>query len=99
MTTAFPGALDTFTNPVASDLQSAPTVPHATQHANVNDAVAAIEAKVGADNSAIPTTHDYKLSAITGSYKAASTINFSGTSSGTNTGDQSTFTSVLVTGQ
>lgn len=97
MTTAFPAAQDNFSNPIASDTQLA--VPHADQHANVNDAVEALEAKVGEDGSAIPTTHDYKLSAVTGTDKAVSSLNFSGTSYGTNTGDQNLFTSVLVSGQ
>lgn len=96
MTTAFPTALDNFSNPVGSDTQLA--VPHADQHANVNDASEAIQAKVGADGSAVTTTHDYKLSGITGSEKAVSTASFSGTSIGTNTGDQALVFTGVVTG-
>ena len=44
MTTAYPGAIDTFVNPTATDPMDSGTVPHATQHANVNDAVAAMQA-------------------------------------------------------
>jgi len=47
VTTAFPGAIDNFTNPVAADPLDSVTVPHATQHANVNDAVEAIETAIG----------------------------------------------------
>lgn len=43
----YPGSLDDFTNPTASDNLSTPAVLHPTQHANVNDAVEALEAKVG----------------------------------------------------
>ena len=47
MTTAFPGAIDAFTNPVAADPLDSVTVPHASQHANINDAVEAIETAIG----------------------------------------------------
>ena len=47
MTTAFPGAIDAFTNPTASDALDSVTVPHASQHANINDAVEAIETAIG----------------------------------------------------
>ena len=47
MTTAFPGAIDAFTNPTATDALDSATVPHATQHANINDAVEAIETAIG----------------------------------------------------
>lgn len=57
----YPVSLDSFSNPVATDPMNSATVPHATQHANLNDAVEALEAKVGIDNSAVTTSHDYKL--------------------------------------
>jgi microcystin-dependent protein len=60
----YPASLDTFTNPVATDPMNAATVPHATQHANLNDAVEALEAKVGADSSAVSSSHDYKLARL-----------------------------------
>ena len=47
MTTAYPSALDTFTNPGAGDTLDSATVPHAAQHSNINDAVAAIENELG----------------------------------------------------
>jgi hypothetical protein len=37
------------------------SVPHATQHSDLNDAVEALQAKVGADSSAVTTSHDYKI--------------------------------------
>ena len=47
MTTAFPGAIAAFTTPTASDPLDSVTVPHASQHANINDAVEAIETAIG----------------------------------------------------
>jgi hypothetical protein len=44
---SFPGSLDTLANPAAGDQLSNVTTPHAAQHANVNDIVEAIEAKLG----------------------------------------------------
>lgn len=43
--TNFPTSLDTLTNPASTD--SVSTVSHSSQHANANDAVEALEAKVG----------------------------------------------------
>ena len=57
----FPTSLDALTNPVAGDLLSSVTVPHATQHANLNDAVEALEAKVGVDGSSDTSSLDYKV--------------------------------------
>jgi alpha-D-ribose 1-methylphosphonate 5-triphosphate synthase subunit PhnH len=62
MTTSFPTSLDSFTNPISSNTLASPD--HAVQHANINDAVAALEAKVGADSSAVTTSLDYKISNI-----------------------------------
>ena len=57
----FPTSLDAFTNPTASDATNSATVPHATQHSNLNDAVEALEAKVGIDGSAVTSSLDYKV--------------------------------------
>lgn len=70
MSTNFPTSLDTLTNPTSSDTLNSPD--HAAQHANANDAIEALQAKVGADSSAVTSSHDYKLSGVTGSDKAAS---------------------------
>lgn len=53
MSTNFPSALDTFTNPNGSDSLNAAAVPHAEQHANANDAIEALQAKVGINGSAV----------------------------------------------
>lgn len=68
MATNFPSSLDTLTNPTATDKVS--VVDHAAQHANANDAVEALEAKVGVNGSAVTTSHDYKLSEVTSTDKA-----------------------------
>lgn len=62
MATNFPTSLDTLTNPTSSDSLSSPS--HSSQHANVNDAVEALQAKVGADSSAVSSSHDYKIAQL-----------------------------------
>lgn len=47
MASAYPGGLDSPTNPVASDTMDSVTVPHATEHANANNAIVAIETTLG----------------------------------------------------
>jgi hypothetical protein len=59
MATNFPTSLDSLTNPQGTD--SVAAVPHAAQHANANDAIEALEAKVGANNSAVTTSLDYRI--------------------------------------
>jgi hypothetical protein len=61
MPTNFPVSLDDFTNPTPADNLNTPAVLHSTQHANINDAVEALEAKVGVDGSAVVTSLDYKV--------------------------------------
>ena len=42
--TNFPNSVDTFVNPTQFDQAGSVTVPHATQHTNLNDAMAAVQA-------------------------------------------------------
>ena len=60
MATNFPASLDDLSNPSATDSLSG----HATLHGNVNDAIEALETKVGTDGSANPNSLDYKISAL-----------------------------------
>lgn len=60
MSTNFPTSLDSLTNPLSTDTMVA--VSHSSQHSNVNDAIEALEAKIGVNSSAVTTSHDYKLS-------------------------------------
>lgn len=62
MATNFPSSLDSFTNPTAVDTLDSP--PHDTQHADANDAIEALEAKVGVDGSAVTTSHEYRINSI-----------------------------------
>lgn len=59
MSTNFPTSLDSLTNPTATDTVAG--VDHAAQHSNVNDAIEAMQAKLGVDSSAVTTSIDYKL--------------------------------------
>ena len=61
MATSFPSGLDALTNPTSSDGLNSPD--HAGQHANVNDAVEALEAKVGVNGSAVTSSLDYMVAA------------------------------------
>jgi len=58
----FPTSLDSLTNPQGTD--SVQAVSHAAQHADANDAIEALEAKVGADNSTVTTSLDYRINAL-----------------------------------
>lgn len=64
MSTNFPTSLDTLTNPASTDAMDAVGVEHDLEHANANDAIEALEAKVGVDDSAVATSHDYKIGKI-----------------------------------
>lgn len=61
MPTLFPTSLDSFTNPTSTDRLNSGTVPHALQHANTNDAIEALQAKVGINESADTNSLDYKV--------------------------------------
>lgn len=63
MAISFPATLDALTNPVGTDYQS--VVDHASQHANANDAIEALEAKLGITAST-PTAGKYLYSTGTG---------------------------------
>lgn len=71
--TDFPTSLDNFSNPSGSDFMN--IVDHAGQHSNLNDAVEALEAKVGINSSADTSSLDYKVAQNTAK------ISFDGTSS------------------
>ena len=64
MPTNFPTSLDSFTNPASTDLMNSVTVPHNEQHANANDAIEALEAKVGVTSSAVTSSHDYRIAQL-----------------------------------
>jgi hypothetical protein len=59
MATSFPTTLDQLINPSGTD--SVQLVSHSAQHINANDAIKALETKIGVDNSSVTTTLDYKV--------------------------------------
>ena len=62
MAISYPSSLDDFTNPASGDKLNSPS--HSQQHIDINNAVEALEAKVGADSSAVTTSHDYKIAQL-----------------------------------
>lgn len=72
MSSTYPTTLDSLIDPGATSKLNSPA--HSQQHINTNDALEKIEARVGATGSAVTTTHDYKLSGVTGTDKAASLL-------------------------
>lgn len=66
MASSYPTALDSFTDPSASNKLNSPS--HSAQHANINDAVEKLEAKVGINSSTVATSIDYLLKNTTGGH-------------------------------
>ena len=62
MATNYPNSIDQLVNPNGSDALSAPS--HSQQHSNANDAIEALEIKVGVDGSQDPDSLTYKVSTI-----------------------------------
>lgn len=71
MTTLFPGALDNFTDPVGTAMLGATTPKHSEHHANLNDAVEAIEAAVGITGSTDPASIEKRLTDVIDASAAA----------------------------
>lgn len=59
MVSNFPNELDVILNPNSTDELSSPS--HSQQHANANDAIRAIEEKIGVNGSTNPNSLDYKI--------------------------------------
>lgn len=62
MATNFPTSLDSLSNPLSTDKLNNPS--HSSQHANANDAIEALQTKVGVNGSAVTTTLDYKVAQV-----------------------------------
>jgi hypothetical protein len=76
MATDFPTNLDgsdTLPNPGSGDPTNAPSL--STAQTNQNDAIKALEAKVGANSSAVTSSLDYKLSHLTSSSVGLANVN------------------------
>jgi len=62
MAVNFPDTLDEFTNPSSNSSVENPS--HSQQHSDANDAIEALQAKVGVDNSTEVTSLDYRVRAL-----------------------------------
>jgi len=62
MATNFPTSLDALTNPQGTD--SVAAVPHAAQHANANDAIEALQARVGVTGSTVATSLTNRIAVL-----------------------------------
>lgn len=88
MTTNFPTSLDSFTNIPDPTLTTLETEvggrTHSEFHNDYNDAIEALEAKVGIDSSSVTSSHTYKLATLEAAFPSSSTDSqitlFSGTS-------------------
>ena len=89
MATNFPTTLDDATSIPVESTTTPLATNHVTAHQNIQDALEAVEAKIGVNSSAVTTSHDYKLSGVTGSDKAMSLT-------GSETGTNKTFTSPVI---
>ena len=75
MATNFPTSLDSLINPISTDTLDSPD--HAAQHQNINDAVEALETKVGIDNSTDTSSLDYLVRSAS---PVGAVMQFAGTS-------------------
>lgn len=74
MATTFPTSIQDLDATRGSNNDKLSTPNHVTHHTTEDDTIEALQAKVGVDGSAVTTSHDYKLSTITGSNKAVSNV-------------------------
>ena len=59
MTTSFPSTIDAFSNPTGTTLLEQPGLKHSDQHSNSNDAIEALETKLGVNFSSTQNSIDY----------------------------------------
>lgn len=79
MATTFPTALDSFQNPTSTTPTNSSSLGHAAQHININDAVEALQAKVGINSSDDVNSLDYKVRQKATIVAVPSTANSAGT--------------------
>ena len=84
MATTFPTSIQDLDATRGSNNDKLSTPNHVTHHTTEDDTIEALQAKVGVDGSAVTTSHDYKLSTITGSNKAVSNVNIKACKNATN---------------
>ena len=73
MATSFPTGLDALTNPTGASSLTSPD--HAGQHADANDAIESLQAKVGVNGSAVTSSLDYKIANIPATSITTGTLN------------------------
>lgn len=61
MAITYPTTLDALTNPAPTDKEDNSSVYHDVQHSDLNDAVEALETRVGVTTSTVNTTLDYRI--------------------------------------
>ena len=84
LATNFPTSLDTLTNPDGTSSLSNPS--HATQHSNANDAIEALQLKVGVNGSANTNSLDYRLSQVESGGQVGTELGLAGNNDVTITG-------------
>lgn len=89
MATVYPGALDTFVNPISSDDLDSGTVPHAPQHANANDAIKAVQQELGIAPKGTAVSVKARLDAMDGLFGNKVNTSVLGAASGVATLDAS----------
>jgi hypothetical protein len=75
MSTLYPNSLDNFVNPTANDTLDSSTVPHADQHANLNDAVEALQTVIGINPAGSHLTVKDRIIAAESSISTQSVLN------------------------
>ena len=64
MSTLYPTSIDVFNNPTEASNLNSPGVEHNLQQSDANDAIKAIEAKLGVTDSSDVNSVDYKLTQL-----------------------------------
>ncbi len=75
MAIQYPAALDNFVNPTSSDTLNSVTVPHHQQHADLNDAVEAIQTVMGINPAGSHLTVKDRMMSIESNVSAQSVLN------------------------
>jgi len=74
MATNFPGSLDSFSNPSSSSTLDSPS--HAAQHANINDAMEAVQTKLGVGAHTIGEGQTWTPQVTQGATSFTETVNY-----------------------
>ena len=75
MATQYPTGLDNFVNPTATDRLDSNTVPHHLQHANLNDAVEAMQTVIGLNPAGTHLTVKDRIAALESNVSDQSVLN------------------------